>query len=164
MVSVEGKPRSDMRLKPIRICRGVSDYLFRLATESVRLYSNKMWALTSLNDTINSRSGRVETIVAEYGIEPIREHFRIIPTDGLREISIEIVETSAGSFETAAEMLSDALKQRMDVIDAVSISLYDFIVEEEISQVAKKLGLSGVAAAQYRDLIKHRGSNVVPIR
>ncbi|WP_267381471.1 MULTISPECIES: hypothetical protein [unclassified Sphingomonas] len=120
--------------------------------------------MSSLNDTINSRSGRVETIVEEYGLNPIREHFRIIPTDGPRTISIEIVETNASSFETAAAMLSDALEQRMDVIDAVSICLYDFIVEEEISQVAKKLGLSGAAAAQYRDLIKHRGSNVVPIR
>ena len=153
-----------MQRSPIKICTGVSQYLFRLATESVRLYSNKVGALSTLDDTVNGIADRALTIVPEYGSAAVQEHFRIIPTEGSNTLSITILESNAPSYAMAAEMIASVMSQRMGVIDAVSLALYDLVAEQEVAQLAAKLGIPPEAAAGYRKLIRQSESNVVPFR
>lgn len=153
-----------MQRSPLTIRMGVSEYLFRLATEAVRLYSNKVGAISSLDETVNGTADRVRTIVPDYGTAAIEEHFRIIPTEGSWPFSVTILDSNAPSYEAAAELLANALSKRTDVIDAVSLALYDLIAEQEVAQLAAKVGISAEAAADYRRLIHQPESNVVPFR
>ena len=153
-----------MQRSPIKICTEVSQYLFRLATESVRLYSNKVGALSTLDDTVNGIADRALTIVPEYGSAAVQEHFRIIPSGGTNRLAITILESNAPSYALAAEMITSVMSKRMGVIDAVSLALYDLIAEQEVAQLAAKLGVSSEAAAGYRKLIRQSESNVVPFR
>jgi hypothetical protein len=153
-----------MQRGPIKICTGVSQYLFRLATESVRLYSNKVGIFSTLDDTVNAIADRAATIVSEYGETAIHEHFRIIPTEGSKALSVTILESNAPSYAMAAETLTSVIARRMSVIDAVSLALYDLVAEQEVAQLAAKLGIPAEAAAGYRTLIRQSESNVVPFR
>lgn len=153
-----------MQRSPIKICTGVSQYLFRLATESVRLYSNKAEAISTLDDTVNGVASRALTIVPEYGPAAVQEHFRIIPTEGRTTVNITILASNAATYVMAAEMLASVMSRRMEVLDAVSLALYDLVAEQEIAQLANKLGISADAAAGYRRLIRETDSNVVPFR
>lgn len=153
-----------MHRSPITICTGVSQYLFRLATESVRLYSNRTGVFSTLDDTVNGIADRALTIVPEYGEAAIKEHFRIIPTEGTKTLSVTILESNAPSYTMAAEMLASVMSKRMGVIDAVSLALYDLVAEQEVAHLAAKLGIPAEAAAEYRSLIRQSESNVVPFR
>ena len=153
-----------MQRSPLTIRTGVSEYLFRLATEAVRLYSNKVGSISSLDETVNGIATRVPTIVPEYGTAAVKEHFRIIPTEGSWPFSVTILDSNAPSYESAAEMLAAALSKRVGAIDAVSLALYDLIAEQEVAQLAAKVGISGETAAEYRRLIHQPESNVVPFR
>lgn len=158
------EPRAKMERSPINICTGVSQYLFRLATESVRLYSNKVGSVVTLDDAVNGIAHRASTIVHEYGSAAVKEHYRIIPTYGSIPIYITILESNAPSYTMAAEMLSSMMLKHMDIIDAVSIALFDLVAEQEVAQLASKLGISPEAATDYRNIIRQSESNVVSFR
>ena len=60
----------------------ISETFFRLVTESIRLFSNKKKRLLSINDVVNDRSSSAAQIKDTYRPGSLKEHLRIIPTDG----------------------------------------------------------------------------------
>lgn len=142
----------------------VSDHYFRLTTESIRLMSNKHCAYYSLPMVIDERADRATDLVDSYDAEDMRNHLRIISSQGDIAIDFAIMETSARSIEAAAVALGEALGQQVLLPEAVSLMLFDLIVERNATEVLTKLGLTASEAESYRVSLKKKDANVVQLR
>jgi phosphatidylserine decarboxylase len=92
----------------------ISETFFRLVTESIRLFSNKKKRLLSINDVVNDRSSSAAQIKDTYRPGSLKEHLRIIPTDGDVGLSLTILESSAeaidGSIPDLQEVITGPLR------------------------------------------------------
>lgn len=139
----------------------VSEYFFRLSTESVRLYSNKVLEHTSLGKVIDSRAERANDLADSYDADDMREHLRIIPSDGVVALDFTILATSAASLEKAAALLAEALGRPLVVEDALSLIMFDLVVERNATELFTKLGLTAEEADAYRVCLKRKDTNVI---
>ena len=89
----------------------VSDHYFRLTTEGIRLLSNKHHSYYSLPMVIDERAERASDLADSYDAEDMRNHLRIISSEGEVGIEFTILETSASTIEAAARSLGEALGQ-----------------------------------------------------
>ena len=142
----------------------VSDHYFRLTSEGIRLLSNKHHSYYSLSMVINERAERASDLVDSYDADDMRNHLRIISSEGEIEIAFTILETSFSSIEAAALSLGEALGQKVLLPDAVSLILFDLIVERNATEILTKLGLSASEAESYRVSLKKKNANVIPLR
>lgn len=142
----------------------VSDHYFRLTTEGVRLLSNKHSSYYSLTMVLNERAERASDLANSYDCEDMRNHLRIISSEGGIGINFTILETSASTINAAALSLGEALGQKILFSDAVSLILFDLIVERNATEILTKLGLSSSKAESYRVSLKRKDANVVPLR
>lgn len=140
----------------------VSEYFFRLSTESVRLHSNKVLDFCSFGEVINSRAERANDLAESYDAEDMREHLRIIPSEGDVPLNVTILETSATSLEKAAEVLAEALGQTLVLKDALSLVMFDLVIERNATELLTKLGLTASEADAYRVSLKRKNTNVIP--
>ena len=140
----------------------VSDYFFRLSTESVRLYSNKVLEHSSISKVIDSRAERANDLAESYDADDMRQHLRIIPSDGNIIINLSILETSASSVGRAVELLAGALGQSLSLKDALSLMMFDLVVERNATELFTKLGLTAEEADAYRVCLKRKDTNVIP--
>lgn len=142
----------------------ISETFFRLVTESIRLFSNKKRKLLSIDDVVNDRSSVVANIKDTYKARSLKEHLRIIPTDGDVGLSLTILDSSSTAIHDAKPDLEEVIGTSLSFASAVSLVLFDFIVEENTTEVINKLGLSVEDAEAFRAAAKRTESNVVPIR
>lgn len=142
----------------------VSEYYFRLTTESVRLNSNKKLSHCTLSDVVNDRAGRASELVASYDAERMNEHLRIIPSDGNISFGLTILSTSAESIDRALPALADTLGKSVQFKDAISLMLHDLVVEANATHVLTKLGLLPQDSADYTVLLKKTPNNVIPFK
>lgn len=142
----------------------VSEFYLRLTTESIRLYSNKVRDISSLREVIDDRAALATLLPQYYTQAEMREHLSIIPTDGNISLKFTILETSAASLDAAAQMLAESMDLSVAFADALSLLMYDFIVEENKTEVLTKLGLSMEEAERYRRILKKKPSNVIPFK
>ncbi|MEG8221871.1 hypothetical protein OSJ57_14735 [Sphingomonas sp. HH69] len=136
----------------------VSAYYFRLTSESIRLYSNLDYKHVTFSDVVNSRSETVDQIAIRYTSDDMKEHLRIIPTDGDKVLEFTILKTSADNIDDAVIMLEEALGSSVKFADALSLMLYDFVVEANSTEVLTKLGISADEARNYRKILKSNKS------
>lgn len=142
----------------------VSDYYFRLTTECVRLFSNAVLRYCTINDVVNERSGLISSVPGAYEAKQVREHLRLIPSSGDVVIEITILDTSAKHIDDALVDLEDMVGSSVTFKEALSIILFDFLVEGNLTEVLTKLGLSADDAREYKEIARRLPSNVVPIR
>lgn len=142
----------------------VSNHYFRLTTESIRLLSNKNQTYCSLGAVFDQRAVRAAELVDSYDAEDMRNHLRIIPTKGEVEIEFTILETSAASIEMATAALAEALGRAILLPDAVSLLMFDLVVERNATEVLTKLGMTASEAESYRVSLKKKNPNVIPLR
>jgi len=142
----------------------VSEYFFRLTSESIRLFSNRVLRNSTLSEVVEARVGRAPHLPENYNNDDLQTHLRLIPTDGDIELSISILETSAETIDAALPPLRQALGESIRFVEVISMLLFDVIVECNATEVLTKLGLSSDEAKQYRICLKRKASNVVPFR
>lgn len=142
----------------------ISETFFRLVTESIRLFSNKKKRLLSINDVVNDRSSSAAQIKDTYRPGSLKEHLRIIPTDGDVGLSLTILESSAEAIDGSIPDLQEVVGSSVSFASAVSLVLFDFIVEENTTEVINKLGLDAEDAQAFRAAAKRTETNVIPIR
>jgi len=142
----------------------VSEYFFKLTSESIRLFSNSVLRHCSLSEVVNGRATRAPELGDSYEVDDLETHLRLIPDSGDIELSITILETSADSIDAAIPALEQALGKKVRFIDAVSLMFFDLIVERNATEVLTKLGMSSADATEYRMSLKRRVSNVLPFR
>lgn len=132
----------------------VSEYYFRLTTECVRLHSNKCKAYTTLNDVVNDRAPGAVNVPKNHPPEYIREHLRLIPTNGDIPIEIVIEESSVSHINTASGSISEAIGASVEFADALSVIMFDFMYEANRTEVLNKIGMTLEEARSYRKLLK----------
>lgn len=142
----------------------VSDYFFRLTTEAVRLFSNSIGKHSCLGDVVDHRSSRMRDIAESYDIEDLQEHLRLIPAQGKVDLSLKVLETSAGAIDAAIPEIERVLGSSVQFSEAVSLMLFDLVVERNATELITKLGLTSSEAREYRPRLKRRVTNVVSIR
>jgi hypothetical protein len=128
----------------------VSDYLFRLTTESLRLLSNETKRYHSLTSMVNQLAGAgAADAIAQHDVETLRQHLSKIPTKGPIRIHLHITKTSADNLIEAKKRLAKELGSSLTVGDAISMLLFDFVVDQSASRLLSKLGVD--EAGQSRD-------------
>ncbi len=120
----------------------VSEYLFRLTTESLRLLSNETRRYHSLTSMVNQLAGAgAADAIAQHDVETLRQHLNKIPTKGPIRIHLHITKTSADNLIDAKKRLAKELGSSLTVGDAISMLLFDFVVEQNASRLLSKLGI-----------------------
>jgi hypothetical protein len=132
----------------------VSEYYFRLTTECVRLHSNAIQGYSSLKDVIKERAPHANSASGNHPPEYIREHLRLIPTKGHIAVEVEILETNAEQINDAAKRISAAIGSSVEFADAISVIMFDFMVDANRTEVLTKLGLTSDEARSYRKILK----------
>lgn len=151
--------------RPERCCNlDVSDYYFRLTTESIRLHSNRRHHHSTFEDVVNDRAECATDLPKRYEADDMKEHLRIIPSDGDKELRFSILETSAACIDEVIPELERVLGQSVKFADALSLMLYDLIVESNATEVLSKLGMTVEEAERYRVCLKGSKSNVIPFK
>lgn len=118
----------------------ISVELFKLTTESVRLHSNETLRYKSLAQLLTNRIGQDQPAD---GHDPaaLREHLDSLPTQGTVRIHLNISRTSAQSLVEIKKRLSENIGDKLTVGDAISILLYDYLVERSATRVLSNLSL-----------------------
>ena len=142
----------------------VSESLFRLVTESIRLFSNKTLRFANLDDVVNGRATEAGSLKSCYRPSAFTEHLRIIPTDGDIGVELNILETSASAIDENMADLEEMIGSSISFTSAISLVLFDFIVEENRTEVMSKLGLNAEDAAAFRAAARRSEGNVIPFR
>lgn len=141
----------------------VSEYYFRLTSECIRLHSNQKLRHTTLSEVVNERACEGSEIRKRYSAAELREHLSIIPTNGNISITIEITESSESNIDDTAITISEMMGFSMQFEDALSVILFDFVVEANSTEVLTKLGLTSDEARNYRKLLKKGGPQIKTI-
>ncbi len=120
----------------------VSEYLFRLTTESLRLLSNETKRYHSLTSMVNQLAGPgAAEAIAQHDVETLRQHLSKIPTKGPIRIHLHITKTSADNLIEAKKRLAKELGSSLTVGDAISMLLFDFVVDQSAAKLFSKLGV-----------------------
>lgn len=142
----------------------ISESFFRLMTESVRLFSNKQLRCSNISEVVNERATAADSIGSHYRPNSINEHLRIIPTGGDIGIELTILKTSAAVIDEAIPDLERLIGASLSFASAVSIILFDFIVEENRTEIINKLGLNLEDAEAFRKAANRTATNVISFR
>lgn len=118
----------------------ISEPLFRLTTESLRLRSNETKCYQTLEDLVNSRVPGIENLDDE-DAQNLKRHLVTLPSDGPIRIHLSITETSADNLERIKQLLETRLATKVSVGDALSALLFDYVVEQKAASVLAKLDL-----------------------
>src|SRR3546814_12712583 len=83
----------------------ISEPLFRLTTEGIRLHSNETLHHQTLSNLIDHRSSRTEKI-GSHDTRTLKEHLTSIPSDGTIRIRLNISRTTATRLDEEKDLLS----------------------------------------------------------
>jgi hypothetical protein len=117
----------------------VSEPLFRLATECVHLHSNDTRQLHTLDSFVSDCATFVETL--DHNPETMRKHLAAVPSGGAIRIELVVGPRTAERLEEAKKTLKTLIGSDVSLADALSIMLFDYIVEQKANKVRAKLRL-----------------------
>ncbi len=78
----------------------------------------------------------------------LKEHLVAIPTQGEIRIELQISQTSADCLDDVKDLLSRELDADLTVGDALSVLLFDYVVEQKAARVLAKMDLERVIPAR----------------
>ena len=142
----------------------ISEHLFHLTTESLRLHSNATQQYQSLTSLVSDRISGSDPL-DDHAPETIRQHLTAVPTTGDIRINLNITESSAGSLDEVKHRLAQTLGSELTIGDTLSILLFHYVVEQKANGVLKRLALEEALdtydAAEGNEAA---AGNVLPIR
>lgn len=143
----------------------ISEHLFNLTTESLRLRSNETKRYQTLESLLSDRMG-LPCVLEDHAPETIREHLSAIPTTGDIRIDLTITKSSADSLDAVKQLISDGLGSEITLGDTLSVMLFHYVVGQKAARVLQRIGLeclhdrTGIGAASK----EVPTDNVVPLR
>lgn len=143
----------------------ISEHLFKLTTESLRLRSNETRCYQTLESLLADRIG-LPCILEDHAAETIREHLSAIPTKGDIRIDLTITRSSADSLDAVKRILSDGLGSEISLGDTLSIMLFHYVVGQKAAGVLRRIGLESLHDRTGRASISEEpdSDNIVPLR
>ncbi|MDF0490474.1 hypothetical protein PX554_20290 [Sphingomonas sp. H39-1-10] len=124
----------------------ISEHLFLLTTEGIRLRSNETRRYQTLAKLVTDRL-QVEPRLGVEDLVSLREHLEATPTKGGIRIHLNISRTSANSLIDVKKRLAQELGGDLTVGDALSILLFDYIAERATDLAVRR---SSHAASEPR--------------
>lgn len=117
----------------------ISEPLFRLATQSVHLYSNDTGRLHTLESLVRDRALFIESL--DHNLETIRMHLEAVASEGDIRIDLALSSNTAVRLEDAKQALKTLIGSDVTLADTLSIMLFDYMVEQKANKVRAKLGI-----------------------
>jgi hypothetical protein len=142
----------------------VSEPLFRLMTEGVRLLSNDTARFATLAELIELRRRTVLLSLPRHDTAALRGHFETAPSDGPISVACDLSRAGADCLDKARKWLTTELTFEATLTDAVSALLFDYAVEQSATRLLRDMGLGTSPATVGADSDRDDPSNVVPIR
>lgn len=116
----------------------ISEPLFHLATDSVRLHCNETRRLRCLDDLVDSRAAFAQKL--DHNPETIRLHLHAVPGAGDIKVELRINQRTATLLVEARNILKALTDEDVLPGDVLSIMLFDYVVEQKANKVKVKLG------------------------
>lgn len=123
---------------PRSCCLRISEDLFRLTTESLRLHSNATFAHQTLAALIDFRS-QEEVRIHDYDLATLGEHLRIVPGLGEIALELELAPQSLIGLLALQASFSENLGAPLDLEDALSLLLFDYVAERKANKILQVL-------------------------
>lgn len=151
--------------EPCSLELDVSEHLFKLTTESVRLRSNQTKSHGTLADLVTDRVDSPKKL-DDQSPETIREHLSAIPTNGDIRINLLITKSSADGLAELKRRMAEKLGSSLSLGDAISIILFNYIAEQKAADIMQRLGLDEMEQSQAEAPADANsgGDNVIPLR
>jgi hypothetical protein len=103
---------------------------------------------------INDRAKLANSVTARRKPQHIIKHLQMIPSKGEIPLEVEILESSSDKISTSSKAIEEAIGSSIEFADALSVIMFDFMVEANRTEVLLKIGLTSAEAAEYRRLLK----------
>lgn len=143
----------------------ISEHLFKLTTESLRLHSNETRQHQTLENLLADRLN-VPCALEDHAIETLGEHLSAIPTTGDIRVDLDLTRSSADRLDAVKERISQALGREITLGDTLSIVLFHYVISQKAARVLQRIGFDcsqlGPVAALIREEII--ADNVVQLR
>lgn len=124
----------------------VSESLFRLTTECIRLYSNETHLYQSLGALVSTRlaiPGGIDKVHAD----DMQAHFATLPTHGNLRIDLRIPDADVQTLAEIRHDLDRRLGTRLTLADALSALLFDYIVDANAAKILDRLKRENLLSA-----------------
>ena len=144
----------------------VSEALFRLAAECVRLLSEETKAFSSLDGVVAARGSRAEAGFPGHATETIIGHLETLTSAGAIRIAIRLDRTTDEQIAAAQDLLETRLGRSISLSDTVSVLLFDMTVEHASVAILQQL-IGTPAPDRQSDAVAGRdggSGEVLPIR
>ncbi|MDE8652844.1 hypothetical protein [Novosphingobium album (ex Liu et al. 2023)] len=128
----------------------ISEPLFRLTTEGIRLHSNETLHYQTLSNLVDHQTSRADRI-GDHDTSTLKEHLVSIPSDGSIRLNLNISRTSVKNLDEVKKLLSRQLGSELTVADTLSILLFDYVVEQKTACIMEKLDLHGLERSERSD-------------
>lgn len=124
-----------------RGCRlRISADLFRLTTESLRIHSNATFAHQTLARLIEFRAFE-ESHLLDHEVTTLGEHLGIVPGPGEINLDLDLAAQSLDYLEALQAAFSQKLCIALALEDALSLLLFDYVVEQKASKILQVLDI-----------------------
>ncbi|MHA3795563.1 hypothetical protein [Rhizorhabdus wittichii] len=114
--------------------------MFRLTTESLRLHSNATLALQTLPKLIEFWAFE-ETHLHGHAVETLGEHLGIVPGPGEITLELDLAARCLDHLEALQAAFSQKLGTALALEDALSLLLFDYVVEQKAAKVLQVLDI-----------------------
>jgi len=129
-----------MKGDPCSLALDVSEHLFKLTTEGVRLRSNETRSHQTLAGLLAEQIDTPREL-DDRTAETIREHLSAVPTSGDIRIDLVITKSSADGLDEVKRQMSKKLGSNITLGDTLSIILFNYIVSQKTAEIMRKIGL-----------------------
>lgn len=142
----------------------ISEHLFRLTTECLRLHSNETRCYQTLASLVDERISSACPL-EDHPPETIRHHLSAIPTEGAIRITFNITKSSADTLAGVRERFARSLGSNITIGDTVSILLFHYVVGQKAAETLQRLGFDDTAESKGPQAKSDPATeNVFPIR
>lgn len=140
----------------------ISESLFHLTTETVRLHSNETGRHQTLASFVNRTIASGCCPLDDHPAATLRDHLAAVPTKGDIRISLKITEANAESLSNVRDRIGETLGASVSVADTLSLLLFRYVAERNAELILQRIGFDKVRNGQSLDNNQRR-QNVVPI-
>lgn len=118
----------------------ISESLFRLTTECIRLLSNEARAHESLSSLTLHVVG-TDCDMAAHDTDILRQHLNLVPACGDIAVLLALPQTDIDRLGAVRTSLEKRVGCRLTSEEALSLLLFDYVVEQKAARVLETLGL-----------------------
>ncbi len=116
----------------------VSEFLFRLTTECIRLYSNETHLYQSLGSLVSTRLA-IPGSIDKVHVDDMQAHFATLPTHGNLRIDLGIPDADVEALAEIRHDLDRRLRASLTLADALSALLFDYILDANAAKILDRL-------------------------